>query len=217
MIKAILFDMNGVIIDDEYLHELAFAQTLESFAINLTHQKYLDCFAGKTDRLGYESIGKSLNVELPIDELLYKKQQIYLKLFNTNKKPYAGVIELIKSLSAYYLIALTSSASREEIDLIIRDFEIEPFFELTISADDVINSKPHPEPYLKTCQKLEIKPNEALVIEDSPNGVASAKAAGCFCIAITNTHDANSLQKSDKIVRNFSEITKELIESISEI
>lgn len=70
MIKAVLFDMNGIIIDDEHIHELAFQETVKPFNISLTHTDYLECCAGKTDRAGYESIAATFNKELPIDLLL---------------------------------------------------------------------------------------------------------------------------------------------------
>lgn len=215
MIKAIFFDMNGVIINDERIHEMALKETVKPFAIDLNHQAYLDCCAGKTDRAGYEQIAIMLSKDLPIDELLQQKSYIYLKLFPANKKDYPGVIALIHSLAKNFTLALTSSSSRAEVDLITKEFGIDHEFQVTISADDVTKGKPDPEPYLLTANKLGFKPKECLVIEDSRSGVLSAKAAGCYCIGITTTHTKQDLREADLTVDNFTGISAEIIQNIS--
>ncbi|PID52227.1 MAG: hypothetical protein CR972_03010 [Candidatus Moraniibacteriota bacterium] len=214
MIKAVLFDMNGVIIDDEHIHEKAFQKTVKKYGINVSHNDYLSCCAGKTDRKGYEDISTFFNIDLNIDELLKEKSQMYLELFPENKKSYDGVIELIKDLAKIYTIALTSSSSRSEIDLITKELGIINNFATTISADDVKNGKPNPEPYLKTAQILGINPENCVAIEDSASGVQSAKDAGCYCIAITTTHSKKDLYNADVIVDKFSQINQTLIEKI---
>lgn len=212
MIKAILFDMNGIIINDEHIHEMAFKETVKSFGIDLNHQTYLDCCAGKTDRLGYEEIATKFSTDLPVDDLLRQKSEMYLKLFPANKKDYPGVIDLIHSLAKDFVLALTSSSSREEVDLITKEFGIDHVFKITISAKDVNKGKPDPEPYLITVKKLGFKPNECVVIEDSLSGVLSAKSAGCYCIGVTTTHTKQDLINSDLIVDSFSEINAQVIQ-----
>lgn len=214
MIKAILFDMNGVIIDDEHIHEKAFQETVKKYGIDLSHKDYLICCAGKTDRDGYYDIAKKFQIDLPVENLLVEKSRLYLDLFPLHKKSYTGVIVLIKKLAEDYQIALTSSSSRNEVDLIIKEFEIEENFAVTISGDDVKKGKPDPEPYIKTAQALGLDTKECLVIEDSVSGVRSAKAAGCYCIGITTTHSREDLQEADAIVDSFAEINKEMIEKI---
>jgi HAD superfamily hydrolase (TIGR01509 family) len=217
MIKAIIFDMNGVIIDDEHIHEKAFQETVKDFGIHLTHKDYLSCCAGKTDRQGYLDIERETKVKLPIDKLLNKKSQMYIRLFPENKIAYKGVIKLIKDLSKQYIVALTSSSSRAEVDLIIDEFDIKNNFKTTISGDDMQNGKPNPEPYIKTVEILQVKPTECVVIEDSYNGIKSAKDAGCYCVAITTTHKREYLNGADIIVNTFDEITNNLINNINKI
>lgn len=213
MIKAILFDMNGVIIDDEHIHEKAFQETVKKFNVNLSHEDYLEYCAGKTDRKGYTDIAEKFNIKLPIDDLLKEKSQMYLRLFPENTIAYDGVIDLIKKLSKIYILALTSSSSRLEVDLIVKEFDIKDNFIITISGDDIQNGKPNPEPYIKTAKMLQVKSSECAVIEDSSSGIRSAKDAGCYCIAITTTHDKSALKDADIIVDRFEEIDKELINS----
>lgn len=213
MITTIIFDMNGVIIDDEHIHELAFRETVRPYGIQLNHSDYLVCCAGKTDRAGYEQIAHTFGKDLPIDNLLREKSQQYLELFPTNKKSYPGVIKLIHSLASHYQLALTSSSSRAEVDLITREFGISSLFQLTISGNDVQHGKPDPEPYLLTISKLGISPKDCLVIEDSRSGVHSAKAAGCYCVGITTTHSHHDLRDADLVIDAFAEITPEFIEN----
>jgi len=216
MIKAIIFDMNGVIVNDENIHEMAFVKTVEKYDVKLSHQDYLECCAGKTDRRGYKEIEEKFGVAFDVDALLKEKWEMYPKLFPKYKKSFDGVLELIKKLSKIYTLALTSSSSRSEIDLITKEFGVDKYFELIISASDVKNGKPDPEPYLKTAELLNVDSKECVVIEDSSAGVKSAKSAGCFCVAITTTHTKKDLQEADFIINYFSEINQGFIEKMGE-
>lgn len=211
---VVIFDMNGVIIDDEHVHEKAFSHTLKDHGIILTHNDYMMCCAGKTDRDGYKCIAQKFNVTLQLDEIVKEKFSSYFELFSLYKKAYNGVNTLIKELADHYILALTSSASRVEIDLILGDFDIAKYFSLTISRDDVTKGKPDPEPYIKTAHMLGVNPEACVVIEDSPSGVYSAKSAGCHCIAITTTHRREDLADADCIVDTFSQIDMDLINDI---
>jgi len=203
--------MNGVIINDEHIHEMAFRDTLKPFGIDLSHKKYLECCAGKTDRDGYRSIIQDFSVEINIDDILEEKKKIYFDLFPENNKTYLGVIDLISDLSETFLLALTSSSSRNEVDLVINEFKIKKYFKTTISADEVKKGKPNPEPYLTTVNILGLKPEECVVIEDSTNGILSAKAAGCYCIGVTTTLEREMLADADLVVDCFSEINRRVV------
>lgn len=215
MISAILFDMNGVIIDDEQIHQLAFRQVCQEYNILLTHQNYLNLCSGKTDREGFLEIQKRFKKKLDIDKSVLQKSKFYLKLFPQYKKSYPGVIKLIKNLHLAYTLALTSSSSRAEVNLILKVFLLKKYFSVTVSANDISHGKPHPEPYLLTAQKLKIPPDACMAIEDSPSGIISAKKAGMKCIAITTTHSKASLSLADKIVSEFSQIDNQLIKLLN--
>lgn len=204
--KAVIFDMNGIIINDEHIHETAFKKTIKPYGVDLDHKTYLECCAGKTDRSGYEEIATRFSVNLPIENLLSQKSQIYLSLFPANKKSYPGVIELIHTLFKDYILALTSSSSKDEVDLVTKEFGIKNLFKVIVTGNDVIKGKPDPEPYLITVKKLGFKPNECVVIEDSRNGVLAGKAAGMYVVAITTTHKSEDLNMADKIINNFEQV-----------
>ena len=211
MIKAIIFDMNGVIVDDEHVHELTFQEVLKRFSIRLNHKEYIDLFAWRTDKDGFLNFEKKYNIQLPIDECLKEKMRVYLELFPANKKSFPSVLGLIKRFAGKFTLALTSSSSRQEIDLIINEFSLRDYFSEIVSADDVVKGEPDPEPYLITSRKLNIEPRYCLAIEDSASGVRSAKAAGMKCVAITTTHTQKELEGANVIVEKFEEITNDLI------
>lgn len=206
MISHVIFDMNGVIIDDEYVHEIAFQATVKKYGIKMTHEMYLACCAGRTDRAGFETVANETGVNLPIEQVLEDKSQQYLELFPKYKRSFPGVIALINKLKRDYILALTSSASRAEVEMTLKEFEITDCFKVIVTADDITKGKPDPEPYLLTAQKLHVNPDVCVVIEDSRNGLLSAKAAGMKCIVITTTHAKADLKEADLIVDSFAVI-----------
>ncbi len=208
MIKAVIFDMNGVIINDETIHELAFNRSLVTHGIRVSHEEYQKCCAGKTDRVGFETIAKEKNLNFDIDQAIHDKDQSYFQLFPANKKTYPGVIELIKSLKDKYKLAVCSGSVQREVEMILKEFDIFDCFKVVISAENVTRSKPDPEPYLLAAQRLGVLAEECVAIEDSPSGIAAAKAAGMKCIAITTTHEPSSLQSADSIVDDFKDVKK---------
>lgn len=214
--KAVIFDMNGIIVDDEHIHEVAFKETVKPYGITLDHLSYLECCAGKTDKAGYESIAIKYKQTLPIDDLLKQKAFQYLQLFPKLKKTYPGIIECINEISKIYDIALTSSSNKTEVELITKEFDIYAKFKVIITGDDVQKGKPDPEPYLKTCKLLGIEPINSIVIEDSTSGIKSAISAGCKCIGVTTTHAAKQLLSCHPtiIVNTFEQINQSLIRSL---
>jgi HAD superfamily hydrolase (TIGR01509 family) len=210
--QAVIFDMNGVIINDEHIHEHAFAQVLKTYGIELTHQAYLDSCAGRTDRAGFEQVSEHYAIPFDIDQALQAKAVAYLELFPKHKRAYPGVIELINVLYNHYVLALTTSSSKMEADLVLAAFNIKDAFRVVVTAEDVTQGKPDPQPYVLTASRLGFTPSEGVVIEDSVSGVRSAKAAGMHCIAITTTHAASDLLQADVVVDSFAAIKKHLVE-----
>jgi HAD superfamily hydrolase (TIGR01509 family) len=208
--QAVIFDMNGVIIDDEHIHEHAFAQVLKAHGIELTHQAYLDSCAGRTDKAGFEQVSEHYAISFDIDRALQAKAVAYLTLFPKHKRAYPGVIELINVLHNHYVLALTTSSSKTEADLVLAAFNMKDAFGVVVTADDVSKGKPDPQPYVLTASRLGIDPRDCMVIEDSTSGVRSAKAAGMHCIAITTTHAASDLLQADAVVHSFDAINKHL-------
>ncbi|MEI7580084.1 MAG: HAD family phosphatase [bacterium] len=205
-IQAILFDMNGVIVNDEPLQEEAFRKVLATqFQIKLAHEDYLLHFAGKTDLAGFQSILTTYH-ELDFAELLTKKFQIYQHLTRQSIPIYPEVVAVINKLREKFPVALVTAASKKEVIPVLKSAKLENAFKVILTAEDFTHHKPDPEPYRKACELLNVNPENAIVIEDSPSGVQSAKAAGCYCIGILNTHSRENLQSADLVVKSYKEI-----------
>ena len=210
-IQAVIFDMNGVIVDDEHIHEATFKKVLAPYGISLTHGEYLRYCAGKTDEAGFLSITEATGVDLPIAQLAAARVDIYCEIFPGDKKSFPGVHEAIEALAARYPLGLASSSRRRQVDLVLKELDLTRFFPVTISADDISKGKPDPEPYIKTAGLLGVDPTACAVIEDTVSGIKSAKAAGMYCIAVTTTHRREDLHEADAVADAFSEIMPERI------
>lgn len=199
--NAALFDMDGVIVDSEPVHEAAFRATLASYGHKLTERHYKDHFLGKTDEAGLQNyfnfIGETVDFPVALD----KKAQEYMRLAAESLIPYSGTLELIRELRAKEIpIALVTGSLRAEADIVLRAFDLVSAFSVVIAAEDIRHSKPNPEGYLKGAATLKVDPENCVVIEDAPSGVKAAAAAGIPCVAVTSTHSPDELSEATYIV-----------------
>ncbi len=213
MITTVIFDMNGVITDDEDIHELATKEAFKSIGFNLTSDTYRELCLGRTDFASFKDLFKKFRIENQIlENLIALKSLKYQFLIQGNMKVYPEVIQLIKNLHKEYTLALTSSSTFDEVQIVVNQLDIKKFFKIIVTAKDVIHGKPHPEPYLLTAKKLNVKCKNCLVIEDSKNGIKSAKQAGMICVAIPNTEDRTKLVEADQVIENYTDITNRFIQ-----
>lgn len=204
--------MNGVITDDEDCHELATKLAFEQVDLEVTPEIYRKFCLGRTDAAAFKDLFDAYQIPIAATTVLIAdKTRLYMDFVKDNLRIYPGVVDLIATLSQNYRLALTTSSTYEEAHTIIDLLKLRDYFEVVVTAMDVNKGKPHPEPYLLTAEKLGTKPQECLVIEDSENGVRSAKAAGMHCIALPNTENPDMLTLADTIVNEYSEITEDLI------
>lgn len=199
--QAVLFDMDGVIVDSEPLHVAAFQATLKRYGHDLTDQQYKQHFAGKTDEAGFRQYFQFINEEIELPVIMDEKAATYLQLAADQLVPYPGVIELIHALAAQNTpLALVTGSLRAEAEITLRTFNIAAFFSQVIAAEDITQSKPSPEGYLKAAKALGVDPASCIVIEDAPSGVAAAKAAGMRCVAVTTTHTKQELSAATRVI-----------------
>jgi len=203
--KAILFDMNGVLVDDEHLQEEAFRQTLSKLNIPLIPEDYIRFFIGKTDRKGFEDYFQSLNLAHGIDSLISQKGKKYEKLASRGIKGYRGVDDFIKAAAEHGLsLAIVTSSMKSEVASVLAGLGLTHYFKSIIAANDVKNGKPDPEGYLKSAASLSVDPQECVVIEDAPSGLKAAKSAGMFSIAVLNTHTMDKLSDANITTKELS-------------
>lgn len=212
MITTIIFDMNGVITDDEDCHELATEKAFKEIGFEMSPEIYRKFCLGRTDVSAFQDIMETYGIaHAEINDLIASKTGYYMVLVKDNLRIFDGVLDLIKRLYNNYDLALTTSSTYEEASAVIDLLKLHTYFKVVVTSKDVEKGKPDPEPYVLTAKKLGVQAHKCLVIEDSENGVKSAKAAGMACVAITHSEKPDQLVLADCIISTYSDITVDFI------
>ena len=208
MIQAILFDFNGVIINDERIHLKAYREILLAEGVPLTDEDYFASL-GMDDaafvRAAYARAGQTLTDELM--HALIKREHALHREFITNDLPVpAGVVTLIKSAARHYQLGIVSMAVRSEIDYVLELAGITKMFSVVVSAEPGLKYKPAPDCYRRALEMLNevrsaarqspLLPNECLAIEDAPPGIVAARSVGMRTIGVTTTVLENDLREA---------------------
>ncbi len=226
MLKAIIFDFNGVIVDDEPLHFQSMQETVASVGIRITKQEYWTNYLPLDDAHCLEAIcrnhGRALD-DAGRERLLELKALSYRRMLHDKVPIFPGAAEFVRAAAARYPLALASGARRDEIEATLQAAALTGFFSVIAGAEDFVQGKPHPESYLFALNQLNrklngssrpIRPQECLVVEDSVGGVEGARAAGMVCLALTNTYPAARLSAANRIVSSFHEVKIEELEQL---
>lgn len=212
MLGAILFDFNGVIVDDEPAHCRAFAEVLGSEALTFTPEEYFSRYLGLDDPSFFTAFLSRIRGEPPgdaeIERMVQAKAAAYWQELEQGLPLFAGVAPLVRRLAAELPLAINSGARRHEIERILDRAGIADCFLVIKSADEVRVGKPDPEGYLAVRDTLrkEVKrcahltSGECLVVEDAPPGIRAAHAAGMKCVAVANSRPATDLSEADAVV-----------------
>ncbi len=207
MLKAVIFDLDGVIADSMNLHFEAEKKTLLKYGISATTVE-LAAYSGNKVTVKFSEMLRKHGVKASPEDVLkvhVSESYEYIKL---NVAPVQGAIKLLKELNRKKLkLCVASGSPRIFVEFVVDKFRIRGLFEFILTGDDVVNSKPDPEMFLKAAQKKGCKPNECIVMEDALNGIQAAKAAGMKCVAIATTHEKDELAAADKIIGSFSELS----------
>lgn len=213
MIKYILFDMDGVLINTEPLHYQIWKQVLNENNINLDYEVYKTCI-GSTRAFLYDVIKKTCGIDFTENDAIGKRfHEIKEEYIKTKGVPrIESVAETIRYLhDKGYHMAVASSSAPIYIEAHMEELGLTNFFEVLFSAENVKNPKPAPDVFLATAQQLNALPEECLVVEDSYNGIRAAKAAGMLCYGFMNPDSGEQdLSYADKTFYPFSNLRKML-------
>jgi len=206
MIKAVIFDLDGTIVNNIPFHAQAFLEFARDKNTHLTLGEYYSQIQGRINKEIIPTLfGKKLSKE-KIKKYASEKEAIYRRLYQ-NVIPMPGLFDLFKKIKESRLkLALATSAPFENVGHVLGELNIKDVFDVQVNGDHVNKGKPDPEIYLKTLEKLGVEPNECLVFEDSIPGIRAAKAAGMKVIAITTSHPPEKLKEADAAIDDFTEI-----------
>jgi HAD superfamily hydrolase (TIGR01509 family) len=199
-VQAVIFDMDGVIVDSEPYSMRALIDTLRRYGIEPTPDDLRRSY-GRRVRDDIADYFARYAVSADVDIAIAHKHARYYHLAAGHLHPFAGVMALLERIRHHgYRLALASSGDRVKVAFGMQALELNRIFETVITGDDVSHSKPDPEIYLMTAQRLGLPPADCIAIEDAPAGVEAAKRAGMRCIAVTNSVAREQLQQADLIV-----------------
>ncbi|MDG1779001.1 MAG: HAD family phosphatase [Flavobacteriaceae bacterium] len=217
MLKAVLFDMDGVIVDTEPLHHKAYQQMFSEVGIDVSSEMY-EGFTGQSTYGICVQLCSYFKLHQDPQELVQIKRNNFTKLFfeDDDLQLLEGVKDLILDYHANGLaLVLASSASMFTINNITKRFGLNQYFKDKLSGADLKASKPHPEIFINAASSAGVSPNECIVIEDSTNGIKAAKSAGIFCIAYKSEHSKNQdYTLADMLISNYEEINYGSIKNI---
>lgn len=217
MIKAVIFDMDGVVVNTEPIGYRANQLLYKSLNITVPDDVY-GTFIGNSDKMIVQKLKDLYPIDLTHEELLDKKYKYYFNAFDTAEDLalLPGVKELIIDLHKNGMrLILASSASNRKIQKVFTRFGLHQYFDHAISGEDFEESKPNPAIFLEAVAKSGFPKEECIVIEDSTNGIKAAKAAGIYCIGYNSGHTmGQDTSLADKVITDFNQVNFEIIRDI---
>lgn len=215
MIRAIIFDFNGVIADDETPHVICFQQALAEQGLSITTEEYYGTYLGMDERTCAASLLAARDGHVDnrlLHTIVERKAALFRDSTATHKPPlFPDVMEFVVQAQIRCQLAIASGGRREQIEAALRDSPIERLFSVIVSADDCAIGKPDPAIYRQTLKLMNgaiprhplLTARDCLVIEDSVAGIRSARAAGMKVLALATTYPAEKLKEADGVLPGF--------------
>lgn len=207
--KAVIFDMDGVLVDSQPYHFKADIDTMAEYGV-IKDQKFYESFAGTLTADRMRTLKEMFGLDVPVEEMTIKRENMILDIMGKEDiKPVSGIPEFLRSIKEKGLTtAVASSSDYKLINLILDRLKIAQYFDSVTSGSDVKRGKPSPDVFLLAAERIGIGPSECLVVEDSENGVKAAKAAGMKALGYINpTSGKQDLSLADFITDDFKKIS----------
>lgn len=200
-ISAFIFDLNGTMIDDMEFHIDAWSKLLnEVLGANMNREEVRSQMYGKNSELLFRVFGENRFTEKEMDELSMEKERLYQAAYKSRLALIPGLHSFLQKANKNRIdLAIGSAAIPFNIDFVLDNLKIRPFFKTIVSAEDVKRSKPDPETYTKAANLLGKMSDECLVFEDAPKGVEPADQAGMSCVVVTTMHTREEFESFQNI------------------
>ena len=209
MIKTVIFDMDGVIVDTEPVHHYAYDQHFKQLNNEVSPEMYAS-FTGNSTKNIYERLKGIYEIEYDVPTLVQSKRNFFNDAFDRKEDLFLldGVEDLIKELHSNGMqLVLASSSAKVTIDRVFSRFGLHKYFSHIVSGEDFPNSKPHPAIFQHAAFLSGTTVENCIVIEDSTNGILAAKAAGIYCVGYDSFHSKmQDYSKADKVITHFNEL-----------
>lgn len=213
-LEAVIWDMDGVIADTSAYHFRAWRETFAKRGIDFTEEDFQRGFGIRNDAIIRNIMGEKTS-DAEIETIAREKEATFRRFIGQDIKPLPGVLELLSQLHDRGIrMAIASSATIENLRLIVGNLGIADYFQAIVIGRDVTEGKPSPQAFLLAAQRLGVEPKNCVVFEDAVAGVKAAKRAGMDCVAVTNTHPAEKLKEADLIVDSLAEVSVKDLEKL---
>lgn len=208
---AVIFDMDGVIVDSEPHHEQAFLEVVREIGYGGRAGVEFADYVGRSDQELWRDFVAIHRPPHSPEELLEMKRSRVLALIRRERPVFAGLPELVAKLADRYPLALASGSERPIVEEVLALQGLGRFFSAVVTDTEVPRGKPAPDIFLRAAELLGMPPERCCVVEDSKPGIAASLAAGMQVVAITNTHPAVELEHATHVVRTYPELEKVLL------
>lgn len=208
-IQGVIFDMDGVIIDNHKYHYEAWLEFCQKYGIKLTPEVYRDQFNGKTNKDLFPMLFGALSEE-KIKAYTDEKEAIYKELYAPNRAPLKGLVTFLEDLKQLGIkTAIGTSAPPTNVEFILDHLDLRKYFSVIVDGPQVKKGKPDPEVYQLCVRRLGLRPEECIVFEDALAGLEAGKRAGCKIIGVATSHTKEELQDVvNDIIEDFSDAKK---------
>jgi beta-phosphoglucomutase family hydrolase len=219
MLKGVLFDMDGVLVNNLEVHRAAFAEFFRRYGVERSFEELSRVFGKGNDDIMGELMPREVVERVGIRELGHEKEAIYREIYAPTITPQPGLLTFLDECEAEGLkCAVGSSGYRANVDFVLDKCNIERYFDYAVAGDEVTRCKPDPEIYLTAAAKLGLRADECVVFEDAEAGIEAAKRAGMRVVALATTfnHDFLETTDADYIIDDFRDITVDKLREIVE-
>ena len=208
---AVIFDLDGVIVDSEPHHEQAFHDVMADLGYGDSHGMRFRDYMGRTDSELWVDFVARHQPPHSVEEMMALKRARVIEMVRRAEPIFAGLPELVEKLAERWPLAVASGTQCEIIEAVLSLKDLRRFFRVVLSSAEVARGKPAPDVFLRAAELLGVAPEDCWVIEDSRSGVAAGLAAGMRVIAITNSHPADGLLDATHVVKTYEEIGRLLL------
>lgn len=203
---AVIFDMDGVIIDSNPFHKISLRQFCEKYGYHLNDQELINKIYGRTNKDWIANLFGALSKE-ELSRYGEEKEALFREIYKNDISALRGLPEFLGSLKEKNIpIAIGTSAPRSNVDFVLASTGLEKYFSVILDESNVEQGKPNPEIYLKVAAKLGYEPSRCIVFEDSLSGVESAQRAGAKVVGVATTHSFDELNHTDFVIQDFMDL-----------